>query len=143
MKNKHRKIFKEFMDYTRTMLAMDERVTMDTEEALGFQGRGLIGSPNYWSSRKDPENRAMYMGYLEKVTAGEDLNLMYSLAQFSAGAFGAYRYEYKGMSCTPAEFDRGFAEFLKYQFADEVFEHKPVPIGEGFFNRNQRYSVSK
>ena len=141
--NKHRKIFKEFMDYTRTMLAMDERVTMDTEEALGFQGRGVVGSPNYWSARKDPENRVMYMDYLNKVTAGEDLNLMYSLAQFSAGAFGAYRYEYKGVSCTPAEFDRGFAEFLKYQFCDEVFEHKPVPIGEGFFNRNQRYSLSK
>jgi hypothetical protein len=141
--NKHRRIFKEFMDYTRTMLAMDERVTMDTAEALGFQGRGLVGSPNYWTSRKDPENRAMYMGYLEKVTVGGDLDLTYSLAQFSAGAFGQYRYQEKGVTCTPAEFDRGFAEFLKYQFADVVFEHKPVPIGEGFFNRNQRYANSK
>jgi hypothetical protein len=141
--NKHRKIFNSLMDYTITMLAMDSRVTMDTEEALGFQGRGLVGAPNYWSSRKDPENRAMYMDYLNKVTAGEDLNLMYSLAQFSASTFGAYRYQEKGVTCTPAEFDRGFAEFLKYQFCDEVFEHKPVPIGEGFFNRNQRYSISK
>ena len=141
--NKHRKIFKSFMDYTRTMLAMDSRVTMDTEEALGFKGRSLVGSPNYWSSRNDPENRAKYMDYLNKVTAGEDLDLMYSLAQFSAGAFGQYRYQDKGVSCTPAEFDRGFAEFLKYQFADVVFEHKPVPIGEGFFNRNQRYANSK
>lgn len=140
--NKYRRTFKEFMDYTRTMLAMDSRVTMDTAEALGFQGRSLVGTPNYWSSRNDPENRAKYMGYLEKVAAGEDLNLMYSLAQFSAGSFGAYRYQEKGITCTPAEFDRGFAEFLKYQFANEVFEHKPVPIGEGFFNRNQRYAGS-
>lgn len=140
--NKHRKIFKEFMDYTRTMLAMDGRVTMDTAEALGFKSKGLIGTPNYWSSRNDPENRAMYMGYLEKVTAGEDLDLMYSLAQFTSHAFGQYRYQDKGVTCTPAEFDRGFAEFLKYQFADVVFEHKPVPIGEGFYNRNQRYSNS-
>lgn len=140
--NKHRKIFKQFMDYTRTMLAMDGRVSMDTTEALGFDTAGLVGAPNYWSSRKDPENRAIYMGYLEKVTAGEDLDLMYSLAQFSANAFGQYRYQEKCVTCTPAEFDRGFAEFLKYQFSDVVFEHKPVPIGEGFFNRNQRYQRS-
>ena len=141
--NKHRKIFKEFMDYTRTMLAMDERISMDTAEALGFNGRGLVGAPNYWSSRNDPENRAMYMGYLEKVTANNDLDLMYSLAQFTASAFGQYRYNHKGVTCTPAEFDRGFAEFLKYQFSDVVFEHKPVPLGEGFSNRNQRYAKSK
>ena len=141
--NKQRKVFKQFMDYTRTMLAMDERVSADTAEALGFQGTGLVGAPNYWSSRSDPENRAKYMGYLEKVTAGEDLNLMYSLAQFSTNAFGQYRYNQKGVTCTPAEFDRGFAEFLKYQFSDVVFEHKPVPLGEGFCNRNQRYANSK
>lgn len=140
--NKYRRTFKEFMDYTRTMLAMDSRVTMDTEEALGFQGRGLIGAPTYWSSRKDSENRAKFMGHLEKVTVGGDLDLTYSLAQYAAGAFGQYRYQEKGICCTPTEFDRGFAEFIKYQFSDEVFEHKPVPIGEGFFNRNQRYAGS-
>lgn len=141
--NKYRRTFKQFMDYTRTMLAMDSRVTMDTEEALGFQGRSLVGTPNYWSSRNDPSNRALFMGHLEKVTANKDLDLTYSLAQFAAGAFGQYRYQDKAVSCTPAEFDRGFAEFLKYQFSDEVFEHKPVPIGEGFFNKNQRYQRSK
>jgi hypothetical protein len=141
--NKHRRIFKEFMDYTRTMLAMDDRVTMDTAEALGFTGKSLIGSPNYWSSRQDPENRAIFIRHLEKVKETNDLDLMYSLAQFSSHAFGAYRYQEKGVTCTPAEFDRGFAEFLKYQFCDEVFEHKPVPLGEGFFNRNQRYANSK
>jgi hypothetical protein len=141
--NKHRRIFKQFMDYTRTMLAMDERVTMDTTEALGFKSNSLVGTPNYWSSRNDPDNRGMYMDYLEKVTVGGDLDLMYSLAQFSSHAFGQYRYQDKGITCTPVEFDRGFAEFLKFQFADEVFEHKPVPIGEGFFNRNQRYANSK
>jgi hypothetical protein len=141
--NKHRKIFKQFMDYTRTMLAMDERISMDTAEALGFQGRSLVGAPNYWSSRQDPDNRAKFMEHLERITATEDLDLMYLLAQFSASVFGHYRYQDKGISCTPVAFDRGFAEFLKYQFADVVFEHKPVPIGEGFSNRNQRYVSSK
>jgi hypothetical protein len=141
--NKYRKMYKEFMDYTRTMLAMDARVTMDTGDSLGFKGRSLVSTPHYWSSRDDAENRATYMGHLDKVTASNDLDLMYSLAQFSANAFGGYNYRTKSNECKPKEFERGFAEFLKFEFADEVFEHKPVPIGEGFFNRNQRYTSKK
>ena len=139
--NKLRKQYKEFMDYTRTMLAMDERVTMNTAEALGFVDRSLIGS-NYWSARNSPTNRAKFFEHLEKATANNDLDLMYSLAQYVAGSFGGYRYELKSNGCSPAEFERGFTEVLKYQFADEVFEAKPVAIGEAFFNRNQKYVQS-
>jgi hypothetical protein len=141
--NKHRRSFKSFIDYTRTMLAMDERVTMDTAEPLGFLDRHLDGRANYWSGRNAPANREKYFGYLEKVTANNDLDLMYSLAQYTASCFGGYRYALKAHGCSPTEFDRGIAEVLKYQFADDVFEAKPVEIGVGFFNRNQKYLSSK
>lgn len=139
--NKLRRLYKEFMDYTRTMLAMDERVTMDTAEALGFPSRVLAGE-NYWSRGKAHENRNKFFEYLDKAKANNDLDLMYSLAQFTASCFGGYRYELKAHGCSPAEFDRGFSEVLKYQFADDVFEAKPVELGELFFNRNQKYVAS-
>jgi hypothetical protein len=130
------------MDYTRTMLAMDQRVTMDTAEALGFQSRALT-TENYWSKGKTQENRNKFFNYLDKAKADNDLDLMYSLAQFTASCFGGYRYELKAHGCSPAEFDRGFADVLKYQFADDVFEAKPVELGEIFFNRNQKYVASR
>jgi hypothetical protein len=139
--NKHRRLHKEFMDYTRTMLAMDGRVTMDTAEALGFESRSLIND-SHWSGRNASNNRKKYFNYLDKIKATNDLDLMYSLAQYTASCFGGYRYELKGHGCTPAEFDRGFADMLKHQFADEVFEAKPVAIGEMFFNRNSKYVKS-
>ena len=140
--NKLRRLYKEFMDYTRTMLAMDQRVTMDTAEALGFQSRALT-TENYWSKGKTQENRNKFFNYLDKAKADNDLDLMYSLAQFTASCFGGYRYELKAHGCSPAEFDRGFADVLKYQFADDVFEAKPVELGEIFFNRNQKYVASR
>jgi len=136
--NKHRRSYKEFMDYARTMLCMDERVTMDTAEALGFKDRALAND-NHWSGRNASDNRKKYFNYLDKIKATNDLDLMYSLAQYTASCFGGYRYELKGHGCTPAEFDRGFADILKYQFADDAFEAKPIPLGEMFFNRNSRY----
>jgi hypothetical protein len=136
--NKYRKQYKEFMDYTRTMLAMDNRVTMDTAEALGFEGRWLLND-NCWSGRNSPKNRVKFMEYLNRVTASNDLDLSYSLAQYAAGAFGGYEYAAKGIACSPTQFDRGFAEVLKYQFADEAFEATPVPIGTPSGNLNQKY----
>lgn len=140
--NKLRRSFKDFMDYTRTMLAMDERVTMDTGEALGFDGIALTND-NYWSGRNAVTDRKVLFKQLEKATANNDLDLMYSLAQYTASCFGEYSYSNKAHACTPKEFDRGFAEVLKYQFADDVFEAKPVAIGEAFANRNQKYVSSK
>jgi hypothetical protein len=136
--NKYRKHYKEFMDYTRTMLAMDSRVTMDTGEALGFEDRFLLGG-NYWSGRNSPQNRVKFMEHLNRVTASNDLDLSYSLAQFAAGAFGGYEYSAKGIACSPKQFDRGFTEVLKYVYADEVFEATPVPLGTPSGNLNQKY----
>jgi hypothetical protein len=135
--NKYRKQYKEFMDYTRTMLGMDSRVTMDTADALGFESRYLVG--NHWSGRHSPENRAKFMVHLDRVTASNDLDLSYSLAQYAAGAFGGYEYSAKGIACSPVQFERGFSEVLKYVFAHEAFEANPVPIGTPAGNLNQKY----
>lgn len=137
--NKYRKQYKEFMDYTRTMLAMDNRVTMDTAGALGFESKELT-SYNHWSGRKAPENRVKFIEYLDKVTATNDLDLSYSLAQYAAGAFGGYEYLEKGIVCSPEQFDRGFAEVLKYEFAGEAFEATAVPIGTPASNLNRKYT---
>ena len=140
--NKLRRLYKEFMDYTRTMLAMDERVTMDTAESLGFLSRTLTHD-DHWSGRHSAQNRSLYFGYLDRAQANNDLDLTYSLAQYTASVFGGYRYELKATGCSPVEFERGFSEALKYQFADEVFEAKPVPLGEAVVNRNQKYVASR
>ena len=137
--NKYRKQYKEFMDYTRTMLAMDSRVTMDTGEALGFEGRFLVNDNRWSGGRNSPQNRAKFMEHLNRVTASNDLDLSYSLAQYVAGAFGSYEYMAKGIACSPRAFDRGFAEVLKYVFADEAFEAIPVPLGTPSGNLNQKY----
>lgn len=139
--NKLRRLYKEFVDYTRTMLAMDERVTMDTAEALGFKDRALTHD-DHWSGRHASDNRKKYFAYLDRIKATNDLDLMYSLAQYTASCFGGYRYNLKAHGCSPTEFDRGFADVLKYHFADDVFEAKPVELGEMFFNRNQKYVKS-
>jgi hypothetical protein len=136
--NKYRKQYKEFIDYTRTMLAMDSRVTMDTGEALGFEDRFLVGN-NSWSGRNSPQNRVKFMEHLNRVTASNDLDLSYSLAQFAAGAFGGYEYMAKGIACSPKAFERGFTEVLKYVYADEAFEAIPVPLGTPSGNLNQKY----
>jgi hypothetical protein len=139
--NKYRKQYKEFMGYTRTMLAMDNRVTMDTAEALGFESKALTND-NYWSGRKAPQNRVKFMEYMDRITASNDLDLTYSLAQYAAGAFGGYEYMAKGIACSPTQFDRGFAEVLKYVFASEAFEATPVPLGTPSGNLNQKYMKS-
>jgi hypothetical protein len=139
--NKYRKQYKEFMDYTRTMLAMDNRVTMDTAEALGFESK-VLTNDSYWSGRKAPQNRVKFMEYMDRITASNDLDLTYSLAQYAAGAFGGYEYSAKGIACSPTQFDRGFSEVLKYVFADEAFEATPVPLGTPSGNLNQKYMKS-
>jgi hypothetical protein len=139
--NKYRKQYKEFMDYTRTMLGMDNRVTMDTTDALGFEGRALTAD-NSWARSRAHDNRAKFMDYLDKVTASNNLDLSYSLAQYAAASFGGYEYSAKGVVCSPKQFDRGFAEVLKYAFADEAFEAHPVPLGTPAGNLNQKYMKS-
>lgn len=114
---------------------------MDTAEALGFDGKAMT-LDNYWSGRNAPKNRVKFMQYLDKVTANNDLDLSYSLAQYAAGSFGGYEYSAKGIVCSPKQFDRGFSEVLKYVFADEAFEATPVPLGTPAGNLNQKYMKS-
>ena len=136
--NKQRRYYKDFIDYVRTMLAMDNRISVeDNAEALGFQDRNLV--PCGWSGKNSATNRSKFFELVEKAKSTNDLALSYSLAQYVVSCFGWYNYHNKSSECTPQAFVRGFAEMLKYEYADEVFEAIPVEIGKAFFNRNQKY----
>lgn len=136
--NALRKKYKEFMDYTRTMLAMDERVSFDTEESLGFKDRHLTGT-GYWG-RYAEENRELFVQHMEKAIANNDLVLMFSLAQYAGAAFGGYMYRSQHHTCSPKQFECGFTEVLKYKYQDTVFRRDAVPIGVPFRDANQKYA---
>lgn len=136
--NRLRKLYKEFMDYTRTMLAMDERVSFDTGEALGFKGRHLTGN-GYWG-RNSAEDRVTFFNHLDDVLQTNDLTKMYSVAQYCANSFGGYRYNAQTTVCTPKEFERGFSDTLKYYHNATVFRRDAVPIGVPFRDTNQKYA---
>lgn len=135
--NRLRKEFKEFTDYARTMLAMDERVTFDTAEMLGMKDRHLIGS-GYWG-RNTQENRPVFINQTKKAIANNDLDLMFNLAQAAGVAFGGYAYASKNHACTPTGFTKGFTEMLKYEYQESVFRRDAVPIGVPFRDANQKY----
>lgn len=135
--NRLRKEFKDFTEYTRTMLAMDERVTFDTAEALGMKDRHLLGT-GYWG-KHSADNRPIFFNHVRNAIANNDLNLMFSLAQCAGVAFGGYAYYHKGHACTPKEFEKGFTEMLKYEFQETVFKREVVPIGVPFRDTNHKY----
>jgi hypothetical protein len=135
--NRLRKEFKEFTEYTRTMLAMDDRVSFETADALGMKDRHLLGT-GYWG-RYSNENRPIFIDHVRNAIANNDLTLMFSLAQCAGMAFGGYTYYTQGHSCTPQAFDRGFSEMLKYEFQEVVFRREAVPIGVPFRDANQKY----
>jgi hypothetical protein len=98
--NKLRKYYKEFMDYTRTMLAMDGRITMDTGEALGFANKSL--TPQGWHGRQHSKgNRELFFRHVQKAMDTGDLDLSYSLAQYVGACFAGYDYTDRTYACTP------------------------------------------
>jgi hypothetical protein len=137
--NKLRKYYKEFMDYTRTMLAMDGRITMDTGEALGFANKSL--TPQGWHGRQHSKgNRELFFRHVQKAMDSGDLDLSYSLAQYVGACFAGYDYTDRTYACTPKGFERGFTEMLKYQHHDVVFEKEEYPIGCAFPDKNKKYT---
>jgi len=137
--NKLRKYYKEFMDYTRTMLAMDGRITMDTGEALGFANKSL--TPQGWHGRQHSKgNRELFFRHVQKAMDTGDLDLSYSLAQYVGACFAGYDYTERTYACTPKGFERGFTEMLKYQHHEVVFEKEEYPIGCAFPDKNKKYT---
>lgn len=139
--NKLRKYYKEFMDYTRTMLAMDQRITTQCPlEALGFNGKNL--TPHGWHGMQYAKgNREVFFRLVQRAMDTGDLDLTYNLAQYVGASFAGYSYNTKSYECTPKGFERGFTEIIKYQHHEVAFDKQEHPIGYGFFDKNKKYST--
>lgn len=143
--NQKRKLYEDFINYARTMLAMDEKVSGDFNnnkfEAMGFESSSLTGN-GYWA-KNAAKNRSVLLQKVIQAQITNDLELMYKLASYCALAFGRYSYGYSGAPsyyrCAPQVFERGFNEVLKYMYHNEVFEVAPQPQGVAFHDRNAKY----
>lgn len=141
--NKYRKLYKPFIDYTRNMLLMDSKVDKQNldktgDGALQFLSYRLV--PQYhWGHEEAGKNRAKLFNLVRQAQDSNDLDLMYKLARYVSSCFGWYNYNQQSSMCSPTAFINGFTEILKYEHAKEVFESIEQPIGEGFFDRNQKY----
>jgi hypothetical protein len=139
--NRIRKQFKVFIDYTKTMLLMDDKVTRDYKEneelceELGLEGFHLIG--NGWQKPVGNRARLLLKAYNAQLT--NDLDTMYKLASYCAVTFGRYSYNSNHYLCDANSFVRGFNEVLKHQYSQEVFEAVEVEKGKAFIDRNAKY----
>lgn len=139
--NRIRKQYKVFIDYTKSMLSMDDKVTRDYKEnedmckELGLEGFGLVG--NGW--QKPASNRARLMLKVSNAQLANDLDTMYKLATYCAITFGRYSYQSEHYVCDANTFVRGFNEVLKFSHSQEVFEAVEVEKGKAFIDRNAKY----
>jgi hypothetical protein len=139
--NQIAKVYKDFTDYARTMLAIDDKVVSDFQK-LGFEQLGLASShltgTGYWA-RDAASNRGVLLQKVIHAQANNDLEVMYKLGQYCAYAFGRYAYRGNVYTCTPQAFEKGFKEVLKYVYHDQVFEVVEQPQGVAFYDRNAKY----
>ena len=142
--NAYRRQYSEFIEYARTMLAMDKKVTpaKEIQESLGI-GNNLHGRWDYRDEPTSEENRSKVFWLLDRAMADKDLDMTFKLAQHLAQRFGYYSYSSRHGECSPSTFVMAFSELLKYQFADEVFEPVEQEIGFAFFDRNAKYVENK
>ena len=141
--NRLRKTYKPFIEYTRNMLLMDNKVD---QQGLNKQSDGALEflsyrlTPQYhWGHEEAGKNRVKLFNLVKQAQGSNDLDLMYKLARYVSSCFGWYNYSQQNSMCSPTAFINGFTEILKYEYAKEVFESIEQPIGEGFFDRNQKY----
>lgn len=139
--NQVAKVYQDFVDYARTMLAIDNKVTavfaQENFDKLGLTSSHLTGT-GYWA-KDGASNRSVMLQKVIHAQATNDLDLMYKLGQYCAYAFGRYTYGGNVHICTPQAFERGFKEVLKYVYHDQVFEVVEQPQGVAFFDRNAKY----
>ena len=142
--NRIRNTYKEFMEYARNMLAIDDKIKRDYHgddamcRQLGFASFNLIGG---WGN--PVEIRTKFLQKVIQAQATNDLDLMYKLATYAGITFGRYTYAHNNggnyYQCDPQVFVRGFNEVLKYVYHDEVFEAVEVEKGKAFIDRNAKY----
>jgi hypothetical protein len=141
--NRLRKTYKPFIEYTRNMLLMDNKVDKQNLDKTGDGALEFLSyrlRPEYsWGHEEAGKNRTKFFNLVKQAQDSNDLDLMYKLAGYVSSCFGWYNYNQQSSMCSPTAFENGFSEALKYEYAKEVFEAIEQPIGEGFFDRNQKY----
>lgn len=138
--NAIRKKYKNFIDYGKTMLAMDNKIS-----ALELEN-GMLGLDNFhcvpynhYHNNMAKSNRNRVFDLLDKQLETGDLDLLYNLARYIAVSGGRHSYRDNMYRCEPMEFLKHFDELIKFQFRDVVFHSQPVEIGVPFDDRNKKY----
>jgi hypothetical protein len=138
--NAIRKKYRNFIDYGKTMLAMDNKIS-----ALELEN-GMLGLENYhcvpynaYHNNMARANRNKVFAFLDKQLETGDLDLLYNLARYIAVSGGRHSYRDNMYRCEPMEFLKHFDELIKFQFRDVVFHSQPVEIGLPFDDRNKKY----
>ena len=127
--NALRRKYKNFIEYGKMMLLMTPQVDTDGKS----WGQDVLTYSHY-RREEALSNRTRMFKELDKFNESGDLEIALAMMTKIGHAFG----DYKGR-ITSAEFVRGFAEVLKYQFNEQAFVATPVPIGEAFYDRNAKY----
>ena len=137
--NRIRRIYKDFMDYTKNMLAIDNKVSTglgrQIYEDIGMSSQRVLGYSTWGNA---PANRSQLLQQIITAQSTNDLDAMYKLATYCAYAFGGYSYR-EGYICNPKHFVNGFSEVLKYAYHQEVFERIEKPQGVAFLDHNAKY----
>lgn len=138
--NAIRKKYKNFIDYGKTMLAMDNKIS-----ALELEN-GMLGLENYhcvpynsYHNNMARANRNKVFAFLDEQRETGDLDLLYNLARYIAVSGGRHSYRDNMYRCEPMEFLKHFDELIKFQFRESVFHSQPVEIGLPFDDRNKKY----
>lgn len=143
--NAIRKKYRPLLDYGKTMLGMDNKITKveDLERAKhGFHVNSGTGTfiPYYsWNASKVNEDRNKWFSLADKQAESGDLELLYDLVRVVASSAGRYSYHTSTYSCEPRWFEDKVNEMIKYQFRDEVFHVEALPYGERSADRNKKY----
>ena len=139
--NAIRKKYKGIVDYGKTMLSLDPKLTK--MERMELTKNGITANRfvpyNHWESQDSALSRARWFELADKQSESGDLELLYDLAQYVATAAGHYSYRDDRYSCQPDWYENYIDEMIKYQFADEVFTTEELPIGQASADRNKKY----
>jgi hypothetical protein len=141
--NAVRKKYRPLLDYGKTMLGMDNKITRveDMERTKhGFHANNGTFTPYYsWNAGKVNEDRARWFELANKQQESGDLELLYDLVRIVASGAGRYSYHTSTYHCEPRWFEDKVNEMIKYQFRDEVFVAEALPFGERCADRNKKY----
>lgn len=142
--NAIRKKYKDFIDYGKSMLTIDNTVTrlQVAEAGHGLSFENVHLTPYYgWGehANKDVSNRDLLFQALDKFNATADLDLAYELFCFVSQSAGNFSYNAQKVICSAQAFERHITEVLKYQFAKELFVEEAVEQGVMFHDDNLKY----